>query len=115
MFEEKRSILEPAGALSLAGAKAYCKYYGLEGANVVAVTSGANMNFDRLRLVTELADVGRRREAVLATYMLEEPGSFKRFCELVCFLYYFVSFIPIITRTSSNFIILIAGWPYEYY
>ncbi|KAK4419295.1 Threonine dehydratase 1 biosynthetic, chloroplastic [Sesamum alatum] len=61
MFEEKRSILEPAGALSIAGAEAYCKYYGLKGANVVAVTSGANMNFDRLRLVTELADVGRRK------------------------------------------------------
>ncbi|PIN08949.1 Threonine/serine dehydratase [Handroanthus impetiginosus] len=83
MFEEKRSILEPAGALSLAGAEAYCKYYGLKDANVVAVTSGANMNFDRLRLVTELADVGRRREAVLATYMPEKPGSFKWFCELV--------------------------------
>lgn len=86
MFEEKRSILEPAGALALAGAEAYCKYYGLKGANVVAVTSGANMNFDRLRLVTELADVGRRREAVLATYMPEEVGSFKQFCELVSFL-----------------------------
>ncbi|XP_047955430.1 threonine dehydratase 1 biosynthetic, chloroplastic [Salvia hispanica] len=83
MFEEKRSILEPAGALALAGAEAYCKYYGLKDANVVAITSGANMNFDRLRLVTELADVGRRREAVLATYMTEEPGSFKEFCELV--------------------------------
>lgn len=83
MFEEKRSILEPAGALALAGAEAYCKYYGLKDANVVAITSGANMNFDRLRLVTELADVGRRREAVLATYMTEEPGSFKQFCELV--------------------------------
>ncbi|CAI9760642.1 unnamed protein product [Fraxinus pennsylvanica] len=83
MFEEKRSILEPAGALALAGAEAYCKYYGLYDENVVAVTSGANMNFDRLRLVTELADVGRQREAVLATYMPEEPGSFKRFCELV--------------------------------
>ncbi|XP_026414708.1 threonine dehydratase biosynthetic, chloroplastic-like [Papaver somniferum] len=83
MFEEKRSILEPAGALALAGAEAYCKYYGLKGENVVAVTSGANMNFDRLRLVTELADVGRKREAVLATYMLEEPGSFKQFCELI--------------------------------
>ncbi|KZV39106.1 chloroplast threonine deaminase 1 precursor [Dorcoceras hygrometricum] len=83
MFEEKRSILEPAGALALAGAEAYCKYYGLKGENVVAVTSGANMNFDRLRLVTELADVGRHREAVLATYMPEEPGCFKRFCELV--------------------------------
>ncbi|CAA0830420.1 Threonine dehydratase biosynthetic-chloroplastic [Striga hermonthica] len=83
MFEEKRNILEPAGALALAGAEAYCKYYGLKDANVVALTSGANMNFDRLRLVTELADVGRRREAVLATYMPEEPGSFKQFCELL--------------------------------
>ncbi|KAK6152346.1 hypothetical protein DH2020_014981 [Rehmannia glutinosa] len=89
MFEEKRSILEPAGALALAGAEAYCKYYGLKGANVVAVTSGANMNFDRLRLVTELADVGRRREAALATYMPEEPGSFKQFCELFKFLLLF--------------------------
>lgn len=83
MFEEKRSILEPAGALALAGAEAYCKYYGLKGENVVAITSGANMNFDRLRLVTELADIGRQREAVLATFMPEKPGSFKQFCELV--------------------------------
>ncbi|KAK3005660.1 hypothetical protein RJ639_015728 [Escallonia herrerae] len=81
MFEEKRSILEPAGALALAGAEAYCKYYNLKDANVVAITSGANMNFDRLRLVTELADIGRQREAVLATYMPEEPGSFKLFSE----------------------------------
>jgi threonine dehydratase len=83
MFEEKRSILEPAGALALAGAEAYCKYYGLKGENVVAITSGANMNFDRLRLVTELADVGRKREAVLATFLPEEQGSFKKFAELV--------------------------------
>ncbi|WOK91802.1 threonine dehydratase biosynthetic, chloroplastic isoform X1 [Canna indica] len=83
MFEEKRSILEPAGALALAGAEAYCRYYGLKGENVVAITSGANMNFDRLRLVTELADVGRRREAVMATHLPEEQGSFKKFCKLV--------------------------------
>ncbi|KAE9455744.1 hypothetical protein C3L33_12360, partial [Rhododendron williamsianum] len=83
MFEEKRNILEPAGALALAGAEAYCKYYGLQDENVVVITSGANMNFDRLRLVTELADVGRQREAVLATYLPEEPGRFKQFCELV--------------------------------
>ncbi|WOL05006.1 threonine dehydratase biosynthetic, chloroplastic-like [Canna indica] len=83
MFEEKRSILEPAGALALAGAEAYCKYYGLKGETVVAITSGANMNFDRLRLVTELADVGRKREAVMATNLPEEPGSFKKFCEMV--------------------------------
>ncbi|OIT39337.1 threonine dehydratase biosynthetic, chloroplastic [Nicotiana attenuata] len=83
MFEEKRSILEPAGALALAGAEAYCKHYGLKGENIVAITSGANMNFDRLRLVTELADVGRQREAVLATYMPEEPGSFRKFYKMV--------------------------------
>ncbi|KAI9154115.1 hypothetical protein LWI28_021149 [Acer negundo] len=83
MFEEKRSILEPAGALALAGAEAYCKYYGLTGENVVAITSGANMNFDKLRVVTELANVGRQQEAVLATVMPEEQGSFKHFCELV--------------------------------
>lgn len=83
MFEEKRSILEPAGALALAGAEAYCKYYGLKGENVVAITSGANMNFDKLRVVTELANVGRQREALLATIMPEKPGSFKQFCEMV--------------------------------
>ncbi|PAN45398.1 hypothetical protein PAHAL_9G115800 [Panicum hallii] len=83
MFEEKRSILEPAGALALAGAEAYCKYYNLKGETVVVITSGANMNFDRLRLVTELADVGRKREAVLATFLPEEQGSFKQFAELV--------------------------------
>lgn len=83
MFEEKRSILEPAGALALAGALSYCRYNDLSGENVVAVTSGANMNFERLRLVTQLADVGARREAVFATFIPEEVGSFKRFMELV--------------------------------
>ncbi|KAK4724819.1 hypothetical protein R3W88_027598 [Solanum pinnatisectum] len=83
MFEEKRNILEPAGALALAGAEAYCKYYGLKDENVVAITSGANINFDRLRLISKLADAGRNREAVLATCMLEEPGSLKRFCKQV--------------------------------
>lgn len=83
MFEENRSILEPAGALALAGAEAYCKYHNLKDANVVAIASGANMNFDRLRLVTELADIGRQREAVLATFLPEERGSFKRFSENV--------------------------------
>lgn len=83
MFEEKRTILEPAGALALAGAEAYCKHYGLKGETVVAIASGANMNFERLRLVTELADVGRKREAVLATFLPEEQGGFKKFAELV--------------------------------
>ncbi|KAL2631734.1 hypothetical protein R1flu_016420 [Riccia fluitans] len=83
MFEETRSILEPAGALSLAGAKAYCSYHGLENETMVAITSGANMNFERLRIVTELADVGAQTEAVLATYMPEKPGSFKTFVDSV--------------------------------
>ncbi|KAL2323158.1 hypothetical protein Fmac_027537 [Flemingia macrophylla] len=83
MFEEKRNILEPAGALALAGAEAYCKYHGIQGKNIVVITSGANMNFDKLRVVTELANVGRKQEAVLATVMPEEPGSFKQFCQLV--------------------------------
>ncbi|GJS61123.1 threonine dehydratase biosynthetic, chloroplastic [Tanacetum coccineum] len=82
MFEEKKSILEPAGALALAGAEAYCKFYNLKDINVVAITSGANMNFDRLRLVTELANVGRQQEAMLATFMPESPASFKQFGEL---------------------------------
>ncbi|CAI5461486.1 unnamed protein product [Closterium sp. Yama58-4] len=83
MFEDTRSILEPAGALALAGAKAYCRQYGLKGEGVVAVASGANMNFDRLRLVSELADLGARREAVLATTLPEIPGAFKQFAKLV--------------------------------
>uniref|UniRef100_A0A7N0TT66 threonine ammonia-lyase n=1 Tax=Kalanchoe fedtschenkoi TaxID=63787 RepID=A0A7N0TT66_KALFE len=83
MFEEKRSILEPAGALALAGAEAYCKYYGLKGENVVAIASGANMNFDNLRLVSQLADVGRKREAVLATFIPERHGSLKRLRETI--------------------------------
>ncbi|KAK1400243.1 Threonine dehydratase [Heracleum sosnowskyi] len=83
MFEENMSILELAGALALAGAEAYCKYYNLKDANVVAIASGANMNFDRLGLVTELADVGRQQEAVLATIFPEGLGRFKQFCGLV--------------------------------
>uniref|UniRef100_A0A453JHY9 threonine ammonia-lyase n=1 Tax=Aegilops tauschii subsp. strangulata TaxID=200361 RepID=A0A453JHY9_AEGTS len=83
MFEENRNILEPSGALALAGAEAYCKYYGLKGETVVAISSGANMNFDTLRLVTELPDVGRKPEAVLPTFSPKEQGSFKEFAELV--------------------------------
>lgn len=83
MFEEKRSILEPAGALALAGAEAYCKYYGLKGETVVAIASGANMNFDNLRLISQLADVGRKREAVLATFIPECHGSLKKLRETV--------------------------------
>lgn len=83
MFEEKRSILEPAGALALAGAEAYCRYYNLKDVNVVAITSGANMNFDRLSLVTEITNLGRQQETMLTTFIPDEPKITKQFRELV--------------------------------
>ncbi|KAK9829226.1 hypothetical protein WJX72_004603 [[Myrmecia] bisecta] len=79
VYEETRSILEPAGAVAVAGARAYLKHHNIKGCAVVAVTSGANMNFDRLRLVSELANVGARREAMLTTSIPEVPGAFKDF------------------------------------
>jgi threonine dehydratase len=83
VFEDTRSILEPAGALSLAGAKEYAKRHNLKDKTLVAVASGANMNFDRLRFVAERAEVGEQREAVLAVTIPEKPGSFKKFCDLL--------------------------------
>ena len=79
MFEDTRSILEPAGALSIAGAKAYVARENLRDATLVAIASGANMNFDRLRHVSERAELGEEREAVLAVIIPERPGSFKAF------------------------------------
>eukprot|EP00873_Tetraselmis_striata_P045441 jgi/Tetstr1/465705/TSEL_000894.t1 len=83
MFNETRSILEPAGAVSLAGAKAWLKREGVKDHTVVAITSGANINFDRLRLVSELADIGAKTEIMLASTIPEEPGSFLEFVEVV--------------------------------
>ncbi len=80
VFEDTRSILEPAGALAIAGMKAWAAREGAEGATLVAVACGANMNFDRLRFVAERAEVGEAREAVLAVTVPEERGSFRRFC-----------------------------------
>jgi threonine dehydratase len=80
VFEDTRSILEPAGALSIAGAKAYAEKTGLKGETFVAIATGANTNFDRLRFVAERAEVGEHREAILAVSIPEKPGSFKRFC-----------------------------------
>jgi threonine dehydratase len=80
VFEDTRSILEPAGALSIAGAKAYAEKTGLKGETFVAIACGANTNFDRLRFVAERAEVGEHREAILAVSIPEKPGSFKRFC-----------------------------------
>ncbi len=83
VFEDTRSILEPAGALAIAGAKAWVKATGARDKTLVAVASGANMNFDRLRFVAERAEVGEQREAVLAVTIPEKPGSFKKFCGLI--------------------------------
>ncbi|MBS0338028.1 MAG: threonine ammonia-lyase, biosynthetic [Proteobacteria bacterium] len=80
VFEDNRSILEPAGALSVAGAKAYAERTGIRGETLVAIACGANTNFDRLRFVAERAEVGEHREAILAVTIPEQPGSFKRFC-----------------------------------
>lgn len=78
VFNETRSILEPSGAVAVAGAKAYLKHYNLQGQNVVAITSGANMNFERLRQVADLAGAGEA-ESMLAVSLPEQPGSFLDF------------------------------------
>ena len=83
VFEDTRSILEPAGALSVAGLKQYVARHQLKDASLVAVTCGANMNFDRLRFVAERAEVGEEREALFAVTIPEQRGSFKRLCELI--------------------------------
>ncbi len=83
VFQDTRSILEPAGALAIAGAKLYATREKLKGETLVTVCSGANMNFDRLRFVSERAEIGERREAILAVTIPETPGSFREFCSLL--------------------------------
>jgi len=83
VFEDTRSILEPAGALGVAAVKQYVEKTGAKGQTLVAITCGANMNFDRLRFVAERAEVGEHREALFAVTIPEARGSFKRFCELL--------------------------------
>jgi threonine dehydratase len=83
IFEDTRSIAEPAGALAVAGIKRYVARDGLRDQRFVAINSGANMNFDRLRHIAERSDLGAGREALLAVEIPEQPGSFQRFCELL--------------------------------
>lgn len=83
VFQDTRSVLEPAGALALAGAKRYAAQHKWKDKSLVAITCGANMNFDRLRFVAERADVGEAREALFAITLPEERGSFRRLCEAV--------------------------------
>jgi threonine dehydratase len=81
IFDECRSVVEPAGALAVAGIKRYVEHSGISGAGLVAINSGANINFDRLRHVSERAEIGEYREALLAVTIPEKPGSFRRFCQ----------------------------------
>jgi threonine dehydratase len=83
VFEDTRSILEPAGALSIAGAKAWVERHRTKDRTYVAIACGANMNFDRLRFVAERAELGEQREAILAVTIAERPGSFREFCALL--------------------------------
>ncbi|MFO7629761.1 MAG: threonine ammonia-lyase, biosynthetic [Prochlorococcaceae cyanobacterium] len=83
VFEDTRSILEPAGALAVAGMKADVQARGLEGLTLVAVACGANMNFDRLRFVAERTEIGEDREAMLAVEIPEQSGSLRRFCAVL--------------------------------
>src|SRR5262245_44467846 len=83
VFQDTRSILEPSGALGVAAIKQYVETHKLKGRTFVAVTCGANMNFDRLRFVAERAEFGEQREALFAVTIPEEHGSFKRLCAVI--------------------------------
>lgn len=83
IFEDCRSVLEPAGALAVAGLKRYVEKHRWQKKSLVAIASGANVNFDRLRHVAERAEIGERREVLLAVTIPEKPGAFKKFCSLV--------------------------------
>ena len=83
IYEDRRSILEPSGALGYAGAKRYAEIHGMVDQHYVVIASGANMNFDRLRHISERAEIGERREAVLAVTIPERPGSFRQFCAAI--------------------------------
>jgi threonine dehydratase len=83
IFEDNRTIAEPAGALAVAGIKRYVVREGCDGRTFVSLNCGANINFDRLRHVAERADIGAGREALLAVEIPEAPGSFLRFCQLL--------------------------------
>lgn len=82
-FEDTRSILEPAGAMGIAGMKQYINQHNLQGEELVAITCGANMNFDRLRFVAEQAEAGEGREALFAVTIPEARGSFMRLCQTI--------------------------------
>lgn len=79
-FDENRSIVEPSGAMALAGIKKYVEQHKLTGKNIVSIVCGANMNFDRLRYIAERTELGERREAIYAVTIPEQKGAFLQFC-----------------------------------
>ncbi|WCN10877.1 threonine ammonia-lyase, biosynthetic [Marinomonas mediterranea] len=81
IYDDTRSITEPAGACALAGLKKYVESTGAKDKKLIAINSGANVNFDRLRHVSERAELGEKREAIIAVKIPEEPGAFKGFCQ----------------------------------
>jgi threonine dehydratase len=83
VYDDCRSILEPAGALAVAGLKKYAQRAGVRDQTLAAVTCGANMNFDRLRFIAERAELGEQREGIVAVTIPERPGSFRAFCRLI--------------------------------
>ena len=83
IFDDTRTVTEPAGALAVAGLKAWVERGSVRDRSLVAVLSGANMNFDRLRFVAERAEVGEAREALLAVTIPERPGAFREFCAAI--------------------------------
>lgn len=83
IYEDTRSIAEPAGALSTAGAKKYLQQNNIKNETVVSIVSGANVNFDRLRYIAERADLGEHNEAIIAATIPEKAGSFLSFCQLL--------------------------------
>lgn len=83
IFDETRTVAEPAGALSMAGVKKYIEQTGVKNQHLVSIVSGANINFDRLRHVAERAELGERREAILCATIPEKPGSFREFCDAI--------------------------------
>ncbi|NCA70131.1 MAG: threonine ammonia-lyase, biosynthetic [Sphingobacteriia bacterium] len=83
IFDDTRGIAEPAGALAVAGMKRYVETHRIRGEHLIAIESGANVNFDRLRHIAERAELGERREALLAVEIPERPGSFLAFCRVI--------------------------------
>ena len=83
IFDDTRSINEPAGALAVAGIKKYVEQHQLKNKTLIAINSGANMNFDRLRHVSERAELGEHREGLITVTIPEKPGSFRKFCKTI--------------------------------